>query len=118
MSAISSGMIISFDYLKTIFNRFDERLSIYGVDTSFMKKYSEISNDLVVLDYELDHDLTLSTLNESSETLIKVYHQMLNSWLIIYSKSILLIIVKIYCMLHSIYTSLKFLDKRYLYWIK
>lgn len=118
ISAINSGMIISFNYLRNKFQGYDERLKFYGTDDYFMMQYCNNENELYILDYEFEHDLTLSTLNQSSDKLIQSYHQMLDAWSVLYSNSLLRCIVKIYIVIHSFYTTIKYKDKDFLIWKK
>ena len=83
-----------------------------------MMEYCKNEKKLFVLDYEFEHDLTLSTLNNSSDKLVKSYHQMLEAWSILYSDSILKYIVKLYMYIHSSYTAIKYKNKDFLIWKK
>jgi len=118
ISAINSGMIISFKYLKDKFKGYDERLKNYCTDDYFMMEYCKNEKYLFILDYEFEHDLTLSTLNDSSDKLIKAYHEMLQAWSILYSDSVLKYIVKIYMIVHSLYTAIKYKNTDFLIWKK
>lgn len=55
--AVMSGLYVRMDYLKR-FGGFDERLSLYGIDTNFMIRYSRGNNLLYVLDTPFDHELS------------------------------------------------------------
>ncbi len=55
--AITSGMMISKRYLSR--PRFDERLSLYGIDTKFMLDYAEVERSIVVMPFVLQHDTAL-----------------------------------------------------------
>ena len=57
LTAIGSGMIIHFRYLKGDFKGFDERFKLYGIDTFFMQQYGMSNRDLFVLPYQMVHDL-------------------------------------------------------------
>lgn len=118
ISAINSGMIISFKFLKEKYKGYDERLKFYGTDDYFMMEYCKNEKELFILDYEFEHDLTLSTLNSSSDKLVKSYHQMLEAWSILYYDSILKYIVKFYTVIHSFYTAIKYKNKDFLIWKK
>lgn len=118
ISAINSGMIISFNFLRKKYKGYDERLKFYGTDDYFMMKYCQNEKELLILDYEFEHDLTLSTLNSSSDKLVKSYHQMLEAWSVLYSDSILKYIVKLYTVIHSFYTAIKYKNKDFLIWKK
>lgn len=118
ISAINSGMVISFDFLKKSFIGYDERLKFYGTDDYFMMEYCKYENELFILNYEFEHDLTLSTLNPSSDQLVNSYKQMLDAWDLIYSKSSLRYLVKLYRVIHSTYTAIKYKNKNFLIWEK
>lgn len=118
ISAINSGMIISFKFLKEKYKGYDERLKFYGTDDYFMMQYCKNENELYILDYEFEHDLTLSTLNNSSDKLVNSYHQMLEAWNILYSDTVFKYIVSLYAMIHSIYTAIKYKNKDFLKWKK
>ncbi|WP_187992541.1 glycosyltransferase [Vibrio harveyi] len=116
ISAINSGMVISFEFLRTKFIGYDERLKFYGTDDYFMMNYCKNEEKLFILNYEFEHDLTLSTLNQPSDKLINSYKQMLEAWSVIYSDSSLIYLVKMYSVVHSMYTAFKFKNKRFLLW--
>lgn len=119
ISAINSGMIISFKFLKEKYKGYDERLKFYGTDDYFMMEYCKNEKELFVLDYEIKHDLTLSTLNDSSDKLIKPYHQMLEAWSVLYSSNMMLrYMVKFYTIIHSFYMAIKYKNKDFLVWKK
>lgn len=118
ISAINSGMIISFKFLREKYKGYDERLKFYGTDDYFMMEYCKNENELFVLDYEFEHDLTLSTLNNSSDKLVKSYHQMLEAWSILYSDSVFKYIVCFYAIIHSLFTAVKYKNKDFLKWKK
>lgn len=120
ISAINSGMIISFKFLKEKYKGYDKKLKFYGTDDYFMMEYCRNESELFILNYEFEHDLTLSTLNNSSDKLVNSYHQMLEAWEILYSSSSLVLknIVKFYIVLHSSYTAIKYKNKDFLIWKK
>lgn len=116
VSAINSGMIISFEYLKN-FPGYDPRLVLYGTDMDFMMKYCSSEKYIYILNHTINHDMTLSTLNPSSDKLKEVYQKMLEAWDILYNKSPYgMICVKIYSIIHSIYMAFRYKDLDYLYW--
>lgn len=55
--AISSGMVIRYGYLQQ--PRFDERLTLYGIDTRFMIDFAENERQLVVMSSVIRHDTAL-----------------------------------------------------------
>lgn len=59
MIAITSGMVIRISLFYTQNIKFDENLSLYGIDTKFCIDYSERNDYLYVLDYQLEHSLSM-----------------------------------------------------------
>lgn len=118
ISAINSGMVISFKFLNEKFIGYNEKLKFYGTDDYFMMEYCKHENNLFILNYEFEHDLTLSTLNPSSDRLVNSYKEMLDAWDLIYSKSSLKYLVKLYRIIHSSYTAIKYKNKNFLIWKK
>lgn len=114
ISAINSGMCISSDYLRRRNFKYDERLGNYCTDDFFMREYCRNSEDIYVLDYTFEHELSLSTLNNSSDELKKRYALMLAGKKIVYSESwIKKMMVGVYCFFHRIYMVLKYKDLDY-----
>jgi hypothetical protein len=108
ISAINSGMTISFSFFESGFS-YDERLKFYGTDDYFMSCYSQRSKYLVVINYILSHTITLSTLNKFSEKLLHAYKEMTEAWKIIYIKNrISFLVVYIYIYVHKFVTSIKY----------
>lgn len=56
---IMSGMNIMMTLFKNTNIKFDEHLSLYGVDTMFSIDYSKWFNTLYIIDYTLIHDLSM-----------------------------------------------------------
>jgi GT2 family glycosyltransferase len=59
--AIASGMAIRISYLENIVKPFDERLKLYGIDSQFILEYGKRNKYFYVLDYVLDHHLSVFT---------------------------------------------------------
>lgn len=57
--AIASGMAIRFNCFNDQKIRFDENLSLYGVDTKFCLDYSKQNVFFYVIDYQLSHSLSI-----------------------------------------------------------
>ncbi len=57
LTAIGSGMIIRLKYLKSEFKGFDERFSLYAIDTYFMQQFSSSEKNMFILPYQMGHDL-------------------------------------------------------------
>lgn len=120
LSAINSGMFISSDYLNTTGFRYDERLDFYGTDDYFMIRFAESGHVPFVLDYEMQHDLTLSTLNANSDSLVIAYRKMVASWRIIYSEKSFFVkgIASLYAIAHNLFMFFRYKDKRFLCFLK
>ena len=61
-TAIMSGTCANIDFLKKHDIRFNEELSLYGIDTCFFSDVRKIDSRFYVLDERLEHDLSESTL--------------------------------------------------------
>jgi hypothetical protein len=115
ISAINSGMVISFKYFQTGF-LYDQRLKFYGTDTYFMVCYSQTNDYLVLIDYIMNHEITFSTLNTFSKRLLYAYNEMIESWKIIYIKNtITFILVHIYICIHRFLTSIKYRSFKFIF---
>lgn len=111
LSAINSGMIFSKAYLLETGFRYDEHLSFYGTDDYFMMKFNSYGFNPYVLNYKLEHDLTLSTLNKvASNSLLKSYRAMIDAWHILYQDKNFFIrtTVKVYSVIHNFYMALRY----------
>lgn len=64
MIAITSGMAIAIKRIENL--RFDENLKFYGIDTLFTLEYADYFEYIYILDYKLEHELSLYT-NEPVE---------------------------------------------------
>lgn len=56
---IMSGMNIRMNLFKSSNIEFDEHLTFYGIDVMFSIDYSKICNTLFIIDYTLQHDLSM-----------------------------------------------------------
>ncbi len=116
MSAINSGMIINSEYLRKNNFSYDARLLNYCTDDYFMKVYRQNCPDLYVLNYKMEHDLSLSTLNHNSSVLKERYKQMLYGRMVVHSDNIFnLMFLRVYMTIHKIYMSLKYRDIEYIF---
>ena len=114
LSAINSGMLISYKYIKDNKFRYDERLDSYGTDDQFMLAFSQNKGVCCALDSIIEHDLTLSTLNGNSAILLDRYSKLLKSWYILYSNGFFRkTILSLYVLIHSSYLRCKFKDLLY-----
>lgn len=57
-TAIMSGTCVRIDFLKKYNIKFNEKLSLYGIDTCFFTDIRKIDNHFYVLEERLDHDLS------------------------------------------------------------
>ncbi|MFT6842379.1 MAG: hypothetical protein ACJASR_001146 [Psychroserpens sp.] len=114
LSAINSGMTISTEYLIKSGFKYDERLTSYGTDDQFITSFSKNKGKAFIIDYNLEHDLTLSMLNKNSNILQERYLEMTSSWLIVFGKNRLSrFFIRIYMAAHSFSTSIRFNDFSY-----
>jgi glycosyltransferase involved in cell wall biosynthesis len=112
-TAISSGMLIRFQYLNKDFSGFDESFTLYGIDTYFMQQYSRKRGYIFVLDYELKHDLSIYS-EVSPETRLFRFRNFFTSTLLLTRDSIFTRTkALIYLFYKSIDQSLKNQDIRY-----
>tara|TARA_R110001606_G_scaffold55669_2_gene135448 strand:- start:492 stop:1286 length:795 start_codon:yes stop_codon:yes gene_type:complete len=116
LSAINSGMVISSNYLRLTNFVYDERLVSYGTDDQFITEFSNNHGTAFVLDYSLEHELTLSMQNKNSLILKMRYLTMLKSWKIIFGKNAFsYFLVESYIFFHSLFISLKYKDFSYFF---
>lgn len=113
-AAISSGMAISFHYLNTDFKGYDERLTLYGIDTYFMLQYALHNQYFFVLNYELKHSLSIFE-HEDVETVLKRFRNKKKCFAILHEKPFTkFLIVKSYIFYLSLKMSLLYRDIRFL----
>ncbi len=84
LMAINSGMIISFNFLRSTNFQYDERLRNYATDSYFMKFYASKNKSLYVLDYTFDHSLSFFD-NEDITSKLSIFKQTKSAFLIIHS---------------------------------
>jgi hypothetical protein len=87
MMAINSGMVISFEFLRSTRFQYDKRLTNYGTDNYFMKFYSTYSKNIFILDYMFNHSLSFFDSTDMSKKL-KVFSQNKKASLIINSDNL------------------------------
>lgn len=80
--AVSSGMIIRINIFRESPLKFDENLSLYGIDSKFLLDYSEFYKELFVLNYELKHNLS-QFIVESKDVKLQRMKKYMGSWLYI-----------------------------------
>lgn len=86
LMAINSGMIISFDFLRTTNFQYDKRLRNYATDSYFMKFYASKHKTLYILNYTFNHSLSFFD-NEDITRKLTIFKQTKRSFLIIHSDS-------------------------------
>jgi GT2 family glycosyltransferase len=112
--AITSGMIISGKYLKENNIKFDERLSLYAIDTAFMLEFSRHERFLYVLPVIFEHN-TLLWSNPSADELLPRFRNLKDAWVKILSeRPVALIFAKTYAVIVSLKLAIKYRDSRFL----
>lgn len=115
LSAINSGMVISTEYVKMHSFKYHISLKNYCTDDFFMREFRKNGKKAYVLNYQFEHDLCLSTLNDNSEKLKERYKLMKEGRYIVYSDSITSYLsIRMYFFIHKIYMALKYKDRDYL----
>ncbi|AKD56048.1 glycosyltransferase [Spirosoma radiotolerans] len=111
---ITSGMLIKKDYFIVNNHYFDERLSFYGIDSSFMLKFAQNNRYLYVFSTNFQHNTVLWS-NPPVEIMLNRFKQLRSSWPIIFENRPL---ARILSSLYSIYVAfklaLKYKDIRFL----
>ncbi len=114
VTAVTSGMTIRESYLKTDFEGFDERLTLYGIDTHFMIQFSKKRKDLFVANLQIQHDSALNS-KEDPDKLLYRWRNLKASWKIIHEKSLLLLFLsQLYAIYKSIMYAIKLKDIRFI----
>lgn len=112
--AITSGMVIS---IKVILNhqmKFDERLNLYGIDTSFMLSFSKFEKQLYVLRVKFDHDTVLWS-NPSADVMLSRFRNLKGTWpKILSDRPLALALAYFYSKAVSLKLALKYQDVRFL----
>lgn len=86
MLAISSGMMISKKYLQE--RKFDERLTLYGIDTRFMIDYAKDKKQLVVVPTTINHNTALWSTSDPDK-LIPRLRNLISAWPIVFEEKTL-----------------------------
>lgn len=81
MLAISSGMMISSQYLSK--NSFDERLALYGIDTRFMIDFARKEDHLSVVPTTISHDTALWSTSDPDKLLPR-FRALIRTWPIVF----------------------------------
>lgn len=115
LSAINSGMIISLDYIRRTGFRYHKDLMNYCTDDYFMREFRKKGLSVFVLNYRFEHDLSLSTLNDNSDSLKQRYQLMKQGRYIVYSDNIIdWVAIRAYFLMHKVYLAIRYKDKDYL----
>lgn len=112
--AITSGMVISSKVMTTHKIKFDERLNLYGIDTSFMLKYSKFEKQLYVLRVKFDHDTVLWS-NPPADVMLSRFRNLKGTWpKILSGRPVALVLAFFYSKAVSLKLALKYQDLRFL----
>ncbi|ENE7486176.1 glycosyltransferase [Escherichia albertii] len=115
ISAINSGMVISFHYIKRVKFEYNKKLKNYCTDDYFMRQFRKFGSYVYIMNYSFKHDLSLSTLNDNSEILKERYKLMKEGRYIVYSENQFdKIAIRIYFFIHKFYMTFKYKDISYL----
>lgn len=115
LSAINSGMILSFEFINRNNFQYNENIRNYCTDDNVMIFLRSKKGRAYILKYELDHDLSFCTLNDNSESLRQRYNEMVHARKVLYSRNIFeALFTKFYYLFHRIYMALKYRDFKYL----
>ncbi|MBC8986060.1 glycosyltransferase [Pedobacter sp. N36a] len=112
--AITSGMVISAKVFFENQMKFDERLSLYGIDTGFMLNFSKFEKELYVLPIKFDHDTVLWS-NPSADVMLIRFRNLKSTWpKILSDRPVARTLVYFYSMAVSFKLALKYQDLRFL----
>lgn len=112
--AITSGMVISIKVVLSHQIKFDERLSLYGIDTSFMLQYSKFEKQLYVLRVKFDHDTVLWS-NPPADVMLSRFRNLKGTWpKILSDRPLALFLAYFYSKAVSLKLALKYQDVRFL----
>lgn len=112
--AITSGMVISARVFRNHQMKFDERLNLYGIDTSFMLQFSKFEKQLYVLSVQFDHDTVLWS-NPSADLMLSRFRNLKSTWpKILSDRPVALVLAYFYSKAVSLKLALKYQDSRFL----
>lgn len=112
--AITSGIVISAKVFFVHQMRFDERLSLYGIDTAFMLNFSKFEKQLCVLSIKFDHDTVLWS-NPPADVMLGRFRNLKSTWpKILSDRPVARVLVYFYSMAVSFKLALKYQDARFL----
>lgn len=112
--AITSGMVISSKVILAHQMKFDERLNLYGIDTSFMLRFSKFEKQLYVLKVKFDHDTVLWS-NPPADVMLSRFRNLKGTWpKILSDRPVALVLAYFYSIAVSLKLALKYQDTRFL----
>ncbi len=112
--AITSGMVISIKVFLAHQMKFDERLNLYGIDTSFMLSFSKFEEQLYVLPVKFDHDTVLWS-NPSADVMLSRFRNLKGTWpKILSDRPLALVLAYFYSKAVSLKLAMKYQDVRFL----
>jgi GT2 family glycosyltransferase len=112
--AITSGMTISSKYLLKNNIKFDERLNLYAIDTSFMLEYTKKEKWLFVLPVTFAHNTVLWS-NPPAGIMLDRFDNLTQSWIImLHNRPVALTIMRLYTILSLVRLSINYRDLRFL----
>lgn len=112
--AITSGMVISIKVFLAHQMKFDERLNLYGIDTSFMLSFSKFEKQLYVLRVKFDHDTVLWS-NPSADVMLSRFRNLKGTWpKILSGRPLALVLAYFYSKAVSLKLAMKYQDVRFL----
>lgn len=115
-TAINSGMVISFAYLKNKFPGYDERFKFYGTDTYFMKLYSKYNDEFCVFDSVVKHHLAYKD-GTNVAGIIKRHPENVRAVFLLNSENYAMkFLTLVYVLIFSIKQSIKHKNIRFLKW--
>ncbi len=113
--AVTSGMLISQTYFEQHTTRFDERLSLYGIDSKFMLDYANHEGAIHVLPVTFKHNSALWS-KPTADVLLPRFVNLKQAWTIILSdRPLASLLYSLYSKYLSIKLALRYSDKRFLH---
>lgn len=116
--AITSGMFISSEFFENYQYKFDERLSLYAIDTKFMLDFQKFNEDLCVIEQIINHNSALWS-PSSAQQMLPRFINLRKSYAIMLSDNPLACFLT---QLHTAYLSIKYAikyrDLRFITWKK
>lgn len=115
LTAINSGMAISFDYFRESGFRYDEYLLFYGTDDYFMKKFQQYADECYILQSKIEHSLNYFDADEPIDKKAHRFREIMKG--VIYlnrSGLVLKISAKTYVIVKAIRESIKHKSLKFL----